>query len=325
METRPRLTPPIANVRRAVRETFEMTQLADTNSVLLAVSGGPDSMALALAASFELPKLGIKVCAAVVNHNLQAGSETVAAQTAQRLKALGIEASILDIKVSKTGAGPEAEAREARYSALEAERVRVGAQVILTGHNLDDQAETVLLGLTRGSGLRSIAGMKVFDGNLVRPLLAVEKQELTQACVDSGVEYWLDPHNQDTAFTRVRIRNLMQQIEAELGPGVNQSLARTSALASEVDDFLTGSAQELVERARSGAGFEVDVLSACHPAVRNKALQLICMEAGASSISRTQVLSVAQLITNWHGQKSLSLSGITVERVREQILFRQSS
>ena len=106
---------------------------------------------------------------------------------------------------------------------------------------------------------------------------------------------------------------------------MNQSLARTSALASEVDDFLTGSAQELVERARSGAGFEVDVLSACHPAVRNKALQLICLEAGASSISRSQVLSVAQLITNWHGQKSLSLSGITVERVREQILFRQSS
>ena len=325
METRPRLTPPIANVRRAVRETFEMTQLADTNSVLLAVSGGPDSMALALAGSFELPKLGIKVFATVVNHNLQAGSATVAEQTAQRLQALGIEASILDIEVPKTGAGPEAEAREARYSALEAERVRVGAQVILTGHNLDDQAETVLLGLTRGSGLRSIAGMKVVDGNLVRPLLAIEKQELTDACFDSGVEYWLDPHNQDTAFTRVRIRNLMRQIETELGPGVNQSLTRTAALASEVDDFLTGSAQELVERARSGGGFEVDVLSACHPAVRNKALQLICLEAGAGSISRSQVLSVAQLITNWHGQKSLSLSGITVERVREQILFRQSS
>lgn len=325
METRPRLTPPIANVRRAIRETFESEELAGAKCVLLAVSGGPDSMALALGANFELPKLGIKVVAAVVNHNLQAGSATVAEQAAQRLQAIGIEASILDIEVPKTGGGPEAEAREARYTALEKQRAEVGAQVILTGHNLDDQAETVLLGLTRGSGLRSIAGMKAVDGKLVRPLLGMEKQELIQACIDSGVEYWLDPHNQDTAFTRVRIRNLMQQIEAELGPGVNESLARTANLAAEVDDFLTTAALESVERARVGEGFGVKELETCHPAVRHKALQLICLEAGASSISRAQVLSVAQLITNWHGQKPLSLSGITVERVREQILFRQSS
>lgn len=325
METRPRLTPPIANVRRAVRETFESEQLASAKSVLLAVSGGPDSMALALGAIFELPKLGIQVFAAVVNHNLQPGSGAVALATLERLSAMGIESKVLDIKVSRTGAGPEAEAREARYSALEKHCAEVGADFIVTGHNLDDQAETVLLGLTRGSGLRSIAGMKAVDGKLVRPLLGIEKQELTRACIDSGVEYWLDPHNQDAAFTRVRIRNLMQQIEAELGPGVNESLARTASLASEVDDFLTTAALELVERARAGAGFEVNELAASHPAVRNKALQLICIESGASSISRTQVLSLAQLITNWHGQKPLSLSGITVERVREQILFRQSS
>jgi tRNA(Ile)-lysidine synthase len=325
METRPRLTPPIANVRRAIRETFEMPELADTKAVLLAVSGGPDSMALALGANFELPKLGIRVFAAVVNHNLQPGSDEIAAQAAGRLETIGIQTSVLDIEVARTGSGPEAEAREARYSALEKQRVEVGAQFVVTGHNLDDQAETVMLGLTRGSGLRSIAGMKALDGKLVRPLLGIEKQELTQACIDSGVEYWLDPHNQDAAFTRVRIRNLMQQIEAELGPGVNESLARTASLAAEVDDFLTAAAVELVERARVGEGFEVKELAASHPAVMNKALHIICIESGASSISRTQVLSVAQLITNWHGQKSLSLSGITVERVREQILFRQSS
>ena len=325
METRPRLTPPIANVRRAIRETFESEELAGAKCALLAVSGGPDSMALALGANFELPKLGIQVFAAVVNHNLQPGSEAVALATIERLSAMGIDGKVLDIKVPKRGAGPEAEAREARYSALEKQRVEVGADFVVTGHNLDDQAETVLLGLTRGSGLRSIAGMKAVDGKLVRPLLGIEKAELTQACIDSGVEYWLDPHNQDPAFTRVRIRNLMQQIEAELGPGVNESLARTANLASEVDDFLTAAALELVERARVSEGFEVKELAASHPAVRNKALQLMCIESGASSISRTQVLSVAQLITNWHGQKPLSLSGITVERVREQILFRQSS
>jgi len=282
-------------------------------------------MALALAAGFELPKLGIKVLAAIVNHNLQAGSGEVARATAKRLAALGIDSEILDIQVPKGKSGPEALARDARYLALETHRQELAADYIVLGHNLDDQAESVLLGLTRGSGLRSIAGMKVLDGFLVRPFLGIEKAVLSKACEDASLEYWVDPHNQDVAFTRVRIRKLMQTIEAELGPGVNLALARTANLATEADDYLSIQARDLISAARVDGGFAVAVLSKAHVAVLHKALQMICMDSGAQSVSRSQVLSVAELIGNWHGQKPLSLSGITVERVRDQILFRQSS
>ena len=325
METRPRLTPAIADTRRAIRECFQAPELHGVKRVLLAVSGGADSMALALGAGFELPKLGIDVVAAVVNHNLQKGSGKVALKAQRQLEELRIEAEVIDIEVSKTNQGPEADARNARYEALEKYREELGADYILTGHNLDDQAETVLLGLTRGSGLKSIAGMKQVDGYLVRPLLGIEKAELQKACRDSGVDYWEDPHNQDDSFTRVRIRKLMQRIESELGPGVNQSLSRTAAIATEVDDYLTQSAKELIESSRVEGGFSVAVLSAAHVAVRNKALQMLCFQAGASSVSYAQVQAVAALITNWHGQKPVSLSGITVERVRDQLLIRQSS
>lgn len=325
MQTRPRLTPAIADARRAIREAFETKELAIAKQVLLAVSGGPDSMALALAAGFELPKMGIKVSAAIVNHNLQLGSGEVAMTTANRLQKLGIESTIINITVPSGKGGPEALARDARYEALENYREEVAADYILLGHNLDDQAESVMLGLTRGSGLKSIAGMKLVDGYLVRPLLGLEKATLEKACTDSGTEYWVDPHNQDEAFTRVRIRKLMQKIEAELGPGVNQALARTADLAQKADDYLSLEARKLIDTAKKDAGYEVSVLGEAHVALMHKALQLICIDSGAQSVSRAQVLGVAELIGNWHGQKPLSLSGITVERVRDQILFRQSS
>jgi tRNA(Ile)-lysidine synthase len=325
MPLRPRLTPAIANTRRAVRECFERPELSGTKRVLLAVSGGADSMALSLAAGFELPKIGIEVFAAIINHNLQDGSKDVALSAMKQLAALGIEAVVIDIKVSKTNQGPEAAARDARYQALEKHRADIAADHILLGHNLDDQAETVLLGLTRGSGLKSIAGMKVVDGFLVRPLIGIEKAQLETACSDSGVDYWKDPHNQDEAFTRVRIRKLMRLIERDLGPGVNQSLARTAVMATDVDDFVSSCATKLIQRSRTGGRYKVSELADAHVAVRNRALQMLCLSEGANSVSYAQMQAVAALITNWHGQKPVSLSGITVERVKDQLLIRQSS
>jgi len=327
MEVRPRLTPAIANARRAVRECFDAPELRTAKRVLLAVSGGSDSLALALAANFELPKLGIELAAVIVNHNLQQGSGEIAQQAAARLGEIGIsDVTIVSIQVPESGQGPEAAAREARYEALENQRRASGADYILTAHTLDDQAETVLLGLTRGSGLKSIAGMQSVAGQLVRPFLAISKAELVQSLTDSGIEYWDDPHNKDHRFTRVRIRNLMQQLEAELGPGVSTALARTAELAQESEEFLAQSASELIQSARvEKDSYAVKVLEAAHPALRRKALQTIASELVLGGVSRSQVLAIDELISNWHGQKPTHLSGITVERVRDQILFRQSS
>lgn len=327
MEVRPRLTPAIANARRAVRESFEKPELASAKRVLLAVSGGADSLALALAANFELPKLGIEISAVVVNHNLQQGSAQIAQQAADRLVKMGVaDVTVVSVDVVDSGQGPEAAAREVRYGALENQRMASDADFILTGHTLDDQAETVVLGLTRGSGLKSIAGMQSVLGKLVRPLLGISKAELVQSLNDAGVDYWEDPHNKDDRFTRVRIRSLMLQLEAELGPGVSAALARTAELAQESEEFLALSASALIEGARvEKDSYSVEVLERAHPALRRKALQTIASELVSGGVSRSQVLAMDELISNWHGQKLTHLSGITVERVRDQILFRQSS
>ena len=322
MPVRPRLTPAIANARRAIRECFETTELGDVKSVILAVSGGPDSMALAAAAAFELPKLSISCSALVVDHGLQSDSETVAAKTVDRLKSLGIAAQSIRVKVRATGSGLEAAARDARYQALREHKKATGATAILLAHNLDDQAETVLLGLTRGSGLRSIAGMKLVDGDLVRPFLAISKSELQKACTDAGIEFWEDPHNQDAAFTRVRIRQLLPTLEKELGPGISEALARSADLAREADDYLSLVASELISNQDPSAGVSVKVFET-HPAVRRKALQLLALKAGAREVSRAQVLLMEGLITDWHGQKPLRLSGITVERVSQVLRFHK--
>ena len=164
MPVRPRLTPAMANARRALRELLEELELEPGSLLLVACSGGADSMALAAAAAFEIPKAGHKVGAVVVDHGLQSDSQEVADQAAHRCSELGLAPVLVEqVRVTPKGDGLEAAARDARYAALEKARVGHSASYVLLGHNQDDQAETVLLGLARGSGLRSISGMPKID------------------------------------------------------------------------------------------------------------------------------------------------------------------
>lgn len=324
MPQRPRLTPPVANARRAIRVAFSNPELTETKKVLLAVSGGPDSIALANACAFELPKLGIEIHAAIIDHDLQPGSAEVALKAQQTLESLAIKARVVRIKVTKRGEGLEAAARTARYSALEKVRLELGADLILLGHNQDDQAESVLLGLTRGSGLKSIAGMKVLDGHYLRPLLGISKADLRQACLDAGLEFWDDPHNLDDAFTRVKIRRLLNDLDQDLGPGLQAALARTAELASEADEVICAEAEKLLAIAQTSRGLSTSLLADALAATRRKALLIWLQQAGAKTPSRAQVLAVEGLITNWHGQKPLKLSGITVERVAQELVTTKS-
>ena len=329
MPVRPRLTPAIALSRKAIREV--LAELAPKR-ILLAVSGGADSLALAAAAVFDAKKLKIEVVAAVVDHGLQKNSAEVAAKAKQTLNGLGIEEVFIErVNVATKGEGLEAAARDARYKALEKVRKATKSDWIFLGHNQDDQAETVLLGLARGSGLRSISGMPKIDDSrkLVRPLLDIPRQTLRKACSDAGIEFWDDPHNQDSKFARVRVRNLADELEETLGPGFASALARTAESAAEADELIEELAKKLVKKALVKAGarqinYSIEILGKAKAALRKKALYLICLEAGAKNISRSQVLAVDELITNWHGQKKSSLSGITVERVNNQLVVKST-
>ena len=174
---------------------------------MVACSGGADSLALLAATVFEATEPSWQVIGATVDHGLQAGSAEHADRVAEQMRSLGVAESVTArVKVEAPGLGPEAAAREARYAVLAEIAERFSARVVLLGHTLDDQAETVLLGLTRGSGGRALSGMRRAFEVYRRPLLDVTRADTETACLAEGIEFWTDPHNADQEFTRVRVR-----------------------------------------------------------------------------------------------------------------------
>src|SRR6266704_4267198 len=175
--------PAVAEIRLAVRRCLGAAGLAADDLVLAACSGGADSLALAAALAFEAPRLGLRGGGVTVDHGLQAGSAGQARLVTAALAGLGLE-PVQAVRVSPSGpGGPEAAARAARYLALSEAADQMGAAAILLGHTLDDQAETVLLGLARGSGARSLAGMAPVSGRCLRPLLGLRREQTRAACV----------------------------------------------------------------------------------------------------------------------------------------------
>jgi tRNA(Ile)-lysidine synthase len=221
----------VAEVRNAVRDC--LADLTAGDLVLVACSGGADSLALAAAAAFVAPRLSLRVGGVTVDHGLQPGSGERAVNVAALLGQLGLDpVRNVAVTVAPAGsaAGPEAAARTARYHALDAAARDYDAAAVLLGHTLDDQAETVLLGLARGSGARSLAGMPARRGPYRRPLLTVRRAATLAACAELGLEPWQDPHNHDFRYARARVRHqALPALEAALGPGVAEALARTAS------------------------------------------------------------------------------------------------
>jgi tRNA(Ile)-lysidine synthase len=324
MPERPRLTPAIADLRRATRTA--LAELPTDSLMLVALSGGPDSLALAAALAFEAPRAGLRAGAVIVDHGLQPGSADVAARAARQAEQLGLApVRVLRVDVGATG-GPEAAARTARYSALEGAAFEFGAAAVLLAHTLDDQAETVLLGLARGSGAASLRGMAALRGIYRRPLLGIRRSTTVQACADAGLEPWTDPQNADPGFTRVRVRqSVLPLLERELGPGVAEALARTAEQLREdaeaLDAFAEELAEDLAEHAEAGISLDVPALAANPSALRQRLIRLAVASEFGVSLSRAQTLEVARLVTDWHGQDGVDLPGVRVTRRDGRLLF----
>lgn len=281
--------------------------------MVVACSGGPDSLALAAAAFVVARRRGDAVRAVVVDHGLQEGSAAVASGVVAQLGArVGLAAEVVGVEVAEAGSGPEAAARQARYAALEA--AVLPGEVVLLGHTLDDQAESVLLGLARGSGLRSLAGMAVARGVFVRPLLGLRRDVTAACCAELGLEPWSDPHNADDRFARVRVRTrVLPVLEAELGPGVAEALARTAALARADADLL-----ESLAAAEAGVatadGLSCRRLAELPPALRSRVLRAWLLGQGATEVTASALAAVTELVTEWHGQRWVELPGLRVSR-----------
>ncbi|MFW3170177.1 tRNA lysidine(34) synthetase TilS [Geodermatophilus sp. CPCC 206100] len=309
--------PAVARLRAAVRPGLT----ADPAPVLVAVSGGADSLALAAAVAFEAPRAGVRAGAVTVDHGLQPGSADRAAGTATLLAGLGLDpVSVCTVRVGTDG-GPEAAARSARYAALAEAAAAHGARVAL-GHTLDDQAETVLLGLGRGSGPRSVAGMvahRVADGVAWwRPLLGVRRETTRAACAEQGLPVWDDPWNADPAYPRVRLRTeVLPLLEEVLGGGVAPALARTAAMLREDLDALDAMAADELSRLAGAdglpadvlAGLPADVLAGLPAALRRRVLRGWLHGAGVRDLQAVHLAAVDALLTRWRGQGPVALPG----------------
>ncbi|MGO4689540.1 tRNA lysidine(34) synthetase TilS [Glaciibacter sp. 2TAF33] len=329
---RPRLTPAIADVRRAVRELLDLDKLdhrARGDLVLVGLSGGPDSLALAAATAFEAPRAGLRAGAVIVDHGLQPESADVAERAAAQARDLGLDPVLVrrvTVTPSGAGSGPEAAARSARYAALDGALAETGARAVLLGHTLDDQAETVLLGLARGSGAASLRGMLEQSGSYLRPLLGIRRDQTRQFCVDSGLSPWDDPHNLDPRYSRVRVRqNVLPVLERELGPGVAEALTRTAEQLREdsqaLDELVLEFIEEICEPAEGGIAVSVGALEANPPALRQRVIRFVVASEFGVSLERVHTLAASRLVTEWHGQKPLDLPGVRVERQGGLLVF----
>jgi len=304
------LDPAVAAVRLAVRRC--LVEVGD-QPVLVACSGGADSLALLTATVFEARDRPWRVVGVTVDHDLQAGSSDRTQSVVGQMATLGVDETVaVRVHVEASGQGPEAAAREARYSVLEEVAERFGSPVVLLGHTLDDQAETVLLGLTRGSGGRSIAGMRSAFDRFRRPLLEISRAQTEAACAAEGLSYWMDPHNADPAFTRSRIRTeVMPVLERELGPGVAQALARTATQLQADVAALDAIAETTYADLASDRELPVARLEMLPDAIRLRVLRLAALDAGAipGDLTHGHLLAVDALVRNWRGQRWVDLPG----------------
>ena len=306
----------LLELRNAVRPFLENLTAGDC--ALVAVSGGTDSLALAYALIKEAPDLAINLIAVTVDHQLQSGSADQAAKVQVELKAMGYQEVIIEKVSVKEKSGLEADARTARYAALDAIAHTYGATQVFLGHTRDDQAETVLLGLARGSGTRSLSGMAVVNGKYARPFLQLTREQTVKACQEAKLNPWNDPHNENAKFSRVRVRNsVLPVMESEIGPGIAAALARSAAILRDDADALDEMAQAVISRVDL-KDLDCAALAELPRAIRSRILRAAIYAAGApsGSLSADHLSAVESLVTSWHGQGEVSLpGGVKVARI----------
>ncbi|MQA04585.1 MAG: tRNA lysidine(34) synthetase TilS [Streptosporangiales bacterium] len=314
----------VAEVRHAVRAA--LADLPEAALVLVACSGGADSLALAAATAHVAPRLGLRAGAVTVDHGLQDGSAARAEQVAEVLRGLDLDpVRVATARVAGSG-GPEAAARDARYRALDDARDELGAAAVLLGHTRDDQAETVLLRLARGSGARSLAGMAPVAGRYLRPLLELPRERVHKACAAARLQPWHDPHNADPAYTRSRVRgDLLPALETALGPGVAEALARTARLLrSDADALDAWADRALADCGDPATGLDIAALTELPAAVRTRVLHRAALAAGApaGALGAKHVTAVDALVVGWHGQAGVDLpGGVRAVRRAGRLLF----
>ena len=304
-------------LRNAVRPFLEKLEAGD--KFLVAVSGGADSLSLAKALIVESEPLALQPIAITIDHQLQEGSELQAQRVENQLKEIGYDQVLVKKVLVSLESGLEAGARDARYAAIGEGVEETKAVKVFLGHTRDDQAESVLLGLARGSGARSLSGMAPENGVYLRPFLSITREESEAACREWGLEFWNDPHNLNTEFTRVKVRReVIPYLEEHLDPGISRALVRSAALLRDDADALDLWAE------REASDLDCERLAALPRAIRTRIIRRAALSAGATlgQLTFEQVAAIDALICAWKGQGAVSLAGgVKVERISGRLSF----
>lgn len=303
----------------AVRNAVESAcaDLPQDALVLVACSGGPDSLALAACAAWVGERQGFRVGAVIVDHGLQESSAEIARQAAHACRAFGLDPVAIESVTVGSAGGPEAAARDARYAALSAKAEALDAATVLLGHTREDQAETVLLRLARGSGARSLSAMAAAHGMWRRPMLDLPRSLVhecaAEECARIGVRPWSDPHNADPAYARVRVREALPLLTEALGDGVIGGLARSAQLLRDDADALDSWAMVEIAThvldAHPGCSIDVTALETMPRAIRTRIYKVMCERCGSTELDAGHIAAIDELITRWHGQGTLNLPG----------------
>lgn len=296
----------------------------ETNQNFVAVSGGADSLALAYAVYAEAPQ---NSAAIIVDHQLQDGSAVVALRTRDLLHEIGYKQVIVGVVEVDLIDGLEASARRARYAFFEQMLRQVPGSKIFLGHTLNDQAESVLLGLARGSGTRSLSGMAPVNGDYIRPFLELTRSATEEICQQQALDYWQDPHNFDTSLKRSLVRHqLLPTMNEIVGPKVEQALARTAKILREDADALDFYAQQY-QAAQASDALLIENLIKLPKAVRARVLraQIYAFGATPGALSAEHLAPVESLVTDWHGQGAIDLPGnVKVRRISGRLSLSNS-
>ena len=312
-------SPEAQELRRAV------TECIDPGPVIVGCSGGPDSLALVAAATWAVPHVGGTLSAVIVDHGLQDDSDQVAERAVEACRAIGVaDVEIRRVEVGTDG-GPEAAARAARRSALLEAAAQRGCQQILLAHTRDDQAETVLLRLSRGSGARSLSAMRTCEAPWHRPFLDIPRAVVHQVARETfeplGHQPWDDPHNHDPRFARVRVRRSLETLETDLGPGLSANLARSARLLADDADALDAWAQgefgRIVQVEGEVCSADVTALAELPRAVRTRVLRLMHrrLVGIAEDLTFDHIQQVEAMVSRWKGQGPTRLPGEVAAQV----------
>ena len=314
--------------------------------VIIGLSGGADSLALAAITQQVGKKQGIRTVAVIIDHGLQENSSQVAEQAqVQALKAQLDEVEIQRVEVIAGPGGLEQAARRARLAKLEQRAKELGAIAVLLGATLNDQAEQVLLGLARGAGARSLAGIPRQRGFFSRPFLGYPSHELsglwreqTEAiCQRLELTYWQDPMNFQSEYLRVAARqSALPALQEALGAHTAKNLVRTAELLADDADYLEQEALRIFEelrrnsdQAKAQIALPVRQLKPLHRAIRSRIIRLAIkqmqLQSGSNSnktVLRRQILHIDALIIAYHGQGEVFLPGkIKAVRKKSTLLF----